>query len=382
MYCDQGDTRPTALMVDEGRLKSQLAQLEEDLVWKINSFLFFGEAENMAAPVQSLSFQQTMVLLSYNLYIYDEIDVSSSAVDDQQIAMLMKHVKSCASPNDKSMTRESKIHSLYFGYNSISASGQQAIANVLNFHENHIEFLSLCSNDIRHGIEIGKSLQKNTRLTELNLHSNDISDHGLMEISKSLQSNTTLISLDVDCNRISDESVLVLADCLLNYNSSLTSLSLADNLIGEDGGIALGKVISRNSTLRYLNVSRNQLGTRGVAAILLGLETNKTVSSLELSSNDFDDGAAIGIADMLDMNSTVKHLKVDHNEMTDFGAERISKILMFRAKRLQLQTLSCSYNNFTDAGIALLKDFKNCYNCAITICTFGNGNERSSSQAR
>ena len=112
------------------------------------------------------------------------------------------------------------------------------------------------------------------------------------------------------------------------------------------------------------------------------METNKTVSRLELSSNDFDDGAAIGIADMLDLNSTVKHLKVDHNEMTDFGAERISKILTFRAKKLQLKTLSCSYNNFTDDGIALLKNFKNCYNCPITICTFGNGTESSAPKAR
>ena len=66
---------PTALRVDEGMLKSQLAQLEKDLIWKINSFLFFGEGEHMAAPVQSISFQQAMVLLSYNLYIYDEIGV-------------------------------------------------------------------------------------------------------------------------------------------------------------------------------------------------------------------------------------------------------------------------------------------------------------------
>ena len=378
--CD--GNRQTAQRRDEGMLKSQLAQLEKDLIWKINSFLFFGEGEHMAAPVQSMSFQQAMVLLSHNLYIYDEIDVSSSGVDDQQIAMLMKHVKGCATPNDLSLTRKSKIHSLYLGYNSISAGGQRAIADFLGHHENNIELLSLCSNDIEHGIEIAKSLQNNARLKELNLHSNHISDHGLMEISRSLQSNTTLTFLDVDCNRIHDESVLALADCLLNYNSSLTSLSLADNLIGEDGGIALGKVISKNSTLRYLNVSRNRLGNRGVAAILLGMETNKTVSRLELSSNDFDDGAAIGIADMLDLNSTVKHLKVDHNDMTDFGAERISKILMFRAKNLQLKTLSCSYNNFTDAGIALLKNFKNCYNCPITICTFGNGTESSASKAR
>ena len=92
--CD--GNRQTAQRRDEGMLKSQLAQLEKDLIWKINSFLFFGEGEHMAAPVQSMSFQQAMVLLSHNLYIYDEIDVSSSGVDDQQIAMLMKHVKGCA----------------------------------------------------------------------------------------------------------------------------------------------------------------------------------------------------------------------------------------------------------------------------------------------
>ena len=235
---------PTALRVDEDMLKSQLAQLEKDLIWKINSFLFFGEGQHMKSPVQSMSFQQAMVLLSHNLYIYDEIDVIEW-VDDQKIAMLMKHVKGCASPNNQSLTRESKIHSLYLGYNSISADGQRAIADILGHHENNIELLSLCSNDIEYGIEIAKSLQNNARLKELNLHSNHISDHGLMEISRSLQSNTTLTFLDVDFNRIHDESVVVLADCLLNYNSSLTSLSLADNLIGEDGGIALGKVISK-----------------------------------------------------------------------------------------------------------------------------------------
>ena len=82
---------------------------------------------------------------------------------------------------------------------------------------NNIELLSLCSNDIEHGIEIAKSLQNNARLKELNLHSNHISDHGLMEISRSLQSNTNLTFLDVDVLEFTTNQSCT-GQCLLNYN--------------------------------------------------------------------------------------------------------------------------------------------------------------------
>ena len=62
-------------------------------------------------------------------------------------------------------------------------------------------------------------------------------------------------------------------------------------------------------------------------------------------------------------------------DMTDFGAKSIFNILKYRGKVLKLKTLSCSYNQFTDAGINLLDQIMELVDNQITIYTFGNVNE-------
>ena len=134
-------------------------------------------------------------------------------------------------------------------------------------------------------------------------------------------------------------------------------------------------MISRNKKLSKLHLDRNRLGNRGVTSILLGMETNCSIKTLGLSSNDFNDTVAIAIADMFDVNSTLINLKLDFNDMTDFGAKSIFNILKYRGKVLKLKTLSCSYNQFTDAGINLFDQIMELVDNQITIYTFGNVNE-------
>ena len=134
-------------------------------------------------------------------------------------------------------------------------------------------------------------------------------------------------------------------------------------------------LLATNKKLSKLHLDRNRLGNRGVTSILLGMETNCSIKTLGLSSNDFNDTVAIAIADMFDVNSTLINLKLDFNDMTDFGAKSIFNILKYRGKVLKLKTLSCSYNQFTDAGINLLDQIMELVDNQITIYTFGNVNE-------
>eukprot|EP00942_MAST-04A_sp_MAST-4A-sp1_P010869 g10869.t1 len=388
------------------QLKILLATLDNTLLHKINEFLFFGkkpkenhnDSNNLTLPT-TITFQQLMIMLSYNLYIYIEVDLSYHNLNDEKIIHLTNELQNSnhGHPNtieDIDLTdnyingtgvislshfwysQTAHIKSFYLGYNNIGNNGEKAIANILRKNRTQLEVLSLCSNNIDGGIAIAKALQTNTKLQLLNLHSNNISDRGVIEFSNVLAINTTLMFLDLDNNNIYDKSVIELANSLIsNKNSSLESLSLADNYISEEGGIVLGKMISRNKKLSKLHLDRNRLGNRGVTSILLGMETNCSIKTLGLSSNDFNDTVAIAIADMFDVNSTLINLKLDFNDMTDFGAKSIFNILKYRGKVLKLKTLSCSYNQFTDAGINLLDQIMELVDNQITIYTFGNVNE-------
>ena len=53
----------------------------------------------------------------------------------------------------------------------------------------------------------------------------------------------------------------------------------------------------------------------------------------------------------------------------------LDNTLKYRGKVLKLKTLSCSYNQFTDAGINLLDQIMELVDNQITIYTFGNVNE-------
>ena len=84
------------------QLKILLATLDNTLLHKINEFLFFGkkpkekknhnDSNNLTLPT-TITFQQLMIMLSYNLYIYIEVDLSYHNLNDEKIIHLTNELQ-------------------------------------------------------------------------------------------------------------------------------------------------------------------------------------------------------------------------------------------------------------------------------------------------
>ena len=145
------------------QLKILLATLDNTLLHKINEFLFFGkkpkekknhnDSNNLTLPT-TITFQQLMIMLSYNLYIYIEVDLSYHNLNDEKIIHLTNELQNSnhGHPNtieDIDLTdnyingtgvislshfwysQTAHIKSFYLGYNNIGNNGEKAIANIL-----------------------------------------------------------------------------------------------------------------------------------------------------------------------------------------------------------------------------------------------------------
>ena len=144
----------------------------------------------------AITFQELTVLFSYNLYVYNEIDLSYSNLNDKKLAFLTNALENnhcCRSRNileDVDLSDNDigalgianflevlyspYIRSLYLGYNDIWQKGEKYIANILNKSKTKLETLSLCSTNMDDGCELANALCTNETLTALNLHSNSI----------------------------------------------------------------------------------------------------------------------------------------------------------------------------------------------------------------
>ena len=158
-------------------LKAFLGTLENKLLHKINQYLFFGE-KNVNYPMDlslptAITFQELTVLFSYNLYVYNEIDLSYSNLNDKKLAFLTNALENdhcCRSRNileDVDLSDNDigalgianflevlyspYIRSLYLGYNDIGQKGEKYIANILNKSKTKLETLSLCSTNMDDG---------------------------------------------------------------------------------------------------------------------------------------------------------------------------------------------------------------------------------------
>ena len=134
------------------------------------------------------------------------------------------------------------------------------------------------------GAAIGRALEKNTTLREINLWNNNLGDEGGAAIGRALEKNTTL-----------------------------QEINLRDNKLGAASGVAIGRALDKNTTLQQINLENNKLGAEGWAAIGRALESNTTLQQIDLENNNLGaaSGAAIGRA--LDKNTALQKIFLGDN---------------------------------------------------------------------
>ena len=76
----------------------------------------------------------------------------------------------------------------------------------------------------------------------------------------------------------------------------LTNLDLSSNGISDTGATSLAKVIKVNKTLTDLDLSGDSIGDAGATSIVQAMKVKKTLTYLDLSCNGIIDSGATSIA--------------------------------------------------------------------------------------
>jgi Ran GTPase-activating protein (RanGAP) involved in mRNA processing and transport len=194
--------------------------------------------------------------------------------------------------------------------NGISIDQALVLASIL---KTHAILKSLCGNNgdetelDMSGMDISAAeatmlaseIAGNGALSVLSLKNNQLATaeagHAL---GKALQGNTVLKELDLSNNSWDDRFTGTKVDGAgfaqglskgLSDNGALLVLSLRDNsLATKEGGKALARALASNSTLKELDVSDNWRGGDGpgfAEELAVGIKDNGALSSLNLSSN-------------------------------------------------------------------------------------------------
>lgn len=136
--------------------------------------------------------------------------------------------------------------------------------------------------------------------TTVNLIGRQIGDNGLVSLGKSIEANGSLTNLDLSGNKLTDPTVL--ADVLEKEDASLKVLHLRTNQICDKGIVNLCSGLEYNTSLTKLHLRNNKLTDEAARALAKVLKKNTSLTELDLSANNLTEAAALALADVLRSN--------------------------------------------------------------------------------
>jgi Ran GTPase-activating protein (RanGAP) involved in mRNA processing and transport len=167
---------------------------------------------------------------------------------------------------------EVNLQRLYIKDTPLGFNGAVALAKAL-LKNTTIRCLSLKRCDLGEGsLQIARALADNASLLRLDLEGNSIGDLGFQEICKSVftdsKNHPSLISLNVANNRINDAGLSHL-HCI----TKLEDLRLDGNRITDMAALDIAKAVMGHSSLKWLCLRNTDITWKGVRALTLFLHT-------------------------------------------------------------------------------------------------------------
>ncbi len=212
-----------------------------------------------------------------------------------------------------------------------------------------------------------------SRLTELMLPSNKITDVGVARLSEALKSSTCKVTkLIVGNNQITDAGVVSLCQAL--QSSTCQELSLRGNQITDAGVSCLCHVLQSSSCqVTSLDLGDNEITDAGVFCLCQALQSSTCqVTTLGLDDNQITDTGVSFLCEALQSSTcgvTTLYLKGEH--ITDAGVVSLSQAL--QSSTCQVTTLSLDGNQIGDTGVAILCEALQSSACRVTAL-YLNGN--------
>ncbi|KAJ3021324.1 UNVERIFIED_CONTAM: hypothetical protein HDU68_009687 [Siphonaria sp. JEL0065] len=234
-------------------------------------------------------------------------------------------------------------------HRGLGPKGAQAIAAVLETNTS-ITHLDLSDNWIEQGgATLGRSLQINRALVNLDLSNNKLSLQSGAEIAEMLAFNGTLKTLNLKGNSFGDKEATLLAEGL-KQNSSLEAIDLSYNHIGDLGANALGAGLIANDSLRELNMAWNEIRVRGATGFLNYLKDNSHITLLNLQDNGIgESGQPVSL--FLAKSNSINILNVSRTRMNDASMILVAKGV---EQNYSIKELDVSENPVGDLGMLAL----------------------------
>jgi Ran GTPase-activating protein (RanGAP) involved in mRNA processing and transport len=272
-----------------------------------------------------------------------ELSIYGNRIGDEGVRAICEAIQS---------NKETKLASLYMGFNKIGPVGATSVAAMVAV-TGGLTALDLSSNDLKDdGVSaVFKAIQNNkeTKLASLNFSSNSIGPGGANAVAAMVAVPGGLTSIDVRQNNIAGDGAAQLAAAVLGnlkiemFNeipiqemraNSLTELDLKGKDFGVVGGMVVANLIPVMGGLTSINLSKNHLtnyGTdmTGVKELAAALGVNGALTALDLSSNDLKDEGVSAVCEAIQSNKETKlaSLNFKHNGIGPVGSKSVTAMV-------------------------------------------------------
>ena len=253
----------------------------------------------------------------------------------------------------------SRLTELILISNQISDAGVTSLSQALQSSACKVTTLHLCGNQITDAgvTSLSKALQSSAcKVTTLDLSDNQITDAGVTSLSKALQSPACKVtSLYLGSNQITDAGITSLSQALQSPACKVTILHLFDTQITDAGVTSLSKALQSSACkVTTLDLGSNQISDAGVTSLSKALQSSACkVTTLYLDSNQISDAGVTSLSKPLQSSACkVTTLHLWGNQITDAGVTSLSKALQSPA--CKVTSLDLTSNPITDAGVTSL----------------------------
>jgi len=244
-------------------------------------------------------------------------------------------------------------------------------------------------------------------VTKLTIYSSNLTQSGIRRICKSLEKefcsvtalllfdchlndecvdcmrglvSSRLIELELSFNQITDAGVISLSQALQSSACKVTTLDLSLNQITDAGVISLSQALQSSACkVTTLHLSSNQITDAGIISLSQALQSSACkVTTLDLHDNQITDAGVNSLSQALQSSACkVTTLDLHDNQITDAGVNSLSQAL--QSSVFKVTTLDLSYNQITDAGVISLSQALQSSACKVTTLSL-NGNQISHSE--
>lgn len=165
----------------------------------------------------------------------------------------------------------------------------------------------------------------NKECRQLFLRGDEIAPQGAIRIGDSLKNNPTLQELFITDIQIGDAGVQAIAEALLHgTNSKLVQLSLSNNGITDEGAKHLARMLKTNQSLTHFWLTKNLFSDEGMQCLTKELVNHKTLIVVSFERNTFSKSDTVDIViEVLEKNQIFKQFQIQGEGLSPADIRRL-----------------------------------------------------------